>query len=120
MDLAIKLILLQFDAVFDIYSQWLSDEHAKLTPQDKNIRFETTIEKRMIVLKFIVNVNGLEVVFISKCMGGSFTTAQIDLNGRIATYGQLADILSDITYEMYYQLELYAKRNNFPPENIMH
>ena len=121
MDLATKLIMLQFNAVFSIYNEWIElDEHIKLTPRDKNIRFDAELEKRMAVLKFVVKVNEQEVTFVSNCIGGSWTNAYIDAGGRKATYGELADILSDITAEMHHQLELYAQRNQFPSENIMH
>lgn len=121
MELAQKLIRLQFDAVFDIYREWIElEDHIKLTPRDKNIRFDATIEQRMAVMKFVVTVNNQEVTFTSACIGGSWTNSYIDTGGRIATYGELVDVLSDVTTEMYYQLQQYAIRNNFPPENVMH
>lgn len=121
MELAKKLIRLQFDAVFDIYREWIDlPDHLKLTPRDKNIRFDVLVEQRMQVMKFVVQVNSQEVTFTSACIGSSWTNSYIDTGVRIATYGELADILSDITAEMYYQLEQYAIRNNFPPENVMH
>lgn len=121
MELAKKLIRLQFDAIFDIYREWIDlAEHIKLVPRDKNIRFDATLEQRMAVMKFVVTANGQEVTFTSACIGGSWTNSQIDTGGRIATYGELVDLLSNITTEMYYQLQQYAIRNNFPPENVMH
>jgi hypothetical protein len=121
MDLAHKLILLQFDEVFRVYNEWIDlEDHVKLIPRDPNIRFDAVAEKRMAVLKFVVKVNEQEVVFVSSCIGGSFTGSLIDTGGRIATYGELADILSDITAEIYYQLVKYAEENNFPSYNIMH
>lgn len=121
MDLANKLIALQFDAVFDIYVQWFeADEHVKLVARDPNIRFEAEEAPRRTVFTFVVNVNGQEVKFFSRCQGGSWTNSYIDLGGRKATYGELADILSDVTAEMHYQLVKYAEAQGFPSENVMH
>lgn len=121
MDLAHKLAMLQFDAVFDIYVQWFeADEHVKLKARDPNIRFEVEVEGRRTVFIFVVNVNGQEVKFVSLCQSGSWTNSFIDTGGRKATYGELADILSDVTAEMHHQLVQYAEANGFPSENVMH
>lgn len=116
-----KLILTQLEAVIVPYREWIDEStHLALTPRDPYIKFHAVRVGNVNSIQWIVNWNNATVVFESPSENGECLRASIDIGGVHATYGEMTDVLAMVTAEIYYQLTEYAKREGFPPENIMY
>lgn len=120
MDLQSKLILLQYDAVFKVYAKYITaEDHVKLIPVDKHITFSGSGNPRSPSYLFVVNWNGMKVGFDTTDRGMGEFNSFLSLGGRTASCGELSDLLGMVTYEMFYQLKLYAERTDQPSENLV-
>jgi hypothetical protein len=119
--LAYKLLGKQFDAMAEVYGTWITPDAHESIRKDGDIT--TALVNRYpgdYALEFQVKVgDALGVVrFLALYKNSEYLNHVIESTGTMGCMQMHIEALGKLTVFIHKYLELYAKENAFPPENV--